>query len=230
MHTTYIIGAGGLGAAIAEQYNKQEHSVVLLSKRQQVDTSYKVINIDYLNQDHLDQFLSDNKLPDELIITTGILHDGNNQPEKAIAQLSKEWLLENIEYNLMPSLIALKAVTRLLKRNQSIKVACFSARVSSISDNRLGGWHSYRMSKAALNMLVKNTAIEWQFKSPNSTVITYHPGTVATRLSEPFQKNVTKEKLFTAEQAAQYFFNVFESVKPDLSGRLLDWQGEVVEY
>lgn len=103
-------------------------------------------------------------------------------------------------------------------------MSCFSARVGSISDNKLGGWHSYRMTKAMLNMLIRNIAIECRFKSPGSIIFGYHPGTVNTSLSKPFQSSLNGKSLFSAEQAANYFLNTIEKIKKEDSGFLFGWQ------
>jgi len=128
----------------------------------------------------------------------------------------------------MPSLLFSKYITMSLKRNSTLKMICFSARVGSISDNRLGGWHSYRMSKAMLNMLVRNVSIEWKLKSPHSIIVGYHPGTVDTNLSKPFTDNVDEKKLFNPEKAAAYCLNVIDKLTIDKSGLLLDWNNQII--
>ena len=96
--------------------------------------------------------------------------------------------------------------------------------MSSISDNRLGGWHSYRMSKCMLNMLIKNISIEWYLKSPQSIIFGYHPGTVDTLLSKPFQSRLKAGQLFSATDAASYFFDCMNTRSPEHSGKVYDWQ------
>ena len=116
----------------------------------------------------------------------------------------------------------------LLRQDNKAVFAALSARVGSISDNRLGGWYSYRASKAALNMLIKTAAIEQARKYKNKIVIGLHPGTVDTALSKPFQGNVPGGKLFSPQQSATYLLNVVNDVTVDNTGQLLDWNGKVV--
>lgn len=106
----------------------------------------------------------------------------------------------------------------------------FSARVSSIGDNHVGGWYSYRMSKSMLNMFIKTLSIEWQRRFPHATVFGYHPGTVDTELSRPFHANVPAHKLFTPDKAADYCLSVLEQTSTSQTGQLFDWQGKKIEW
>ncbi|MFK4873644.1 SDR family NAD(P)-dependent oxidoreductase, partial [Novosphingobium sp. ZW T3_23] len=108
--------------------------------------------------------------------------------------------------------------------------AALSARVGSISDNRLGGWHGYRASKAALNMLVRNLAIEERRRNDRAIVVALHPGTVDTALSRPFQGNVQPGRLFDAERAALQLLDVIEGLKITDSGKLLDYEGSEIPF
>jgi NAD(P)-dependent dehydrogenase (short-subunit alcohol dehydrogenase family) len=108
--------------------------------------------------------------------------------------------------------------------------AALSARVGSITDNRLGGWHSYRASKAALNMLMVNFAIELRRTHPQAIVAALHPGTVDTALSEPFQRGVVPEKLFVPEISARYLLDVLNQLAPEDSGGLFAWDGARLPY
>jgi len=227
----WIIGAGGIGSAIASLYNNEHNQVYLISRREtNQNPIYKTMALDYLNDDLVSDLLNKESLPDKVVITSGLLYKNDNFPEKSITSMDKDWFLESIMANVLPSMVFLKHLTKKINKNKIVKVACFSARVGSITDNKLGGWHSYRMSKAALNMLIKNISIEWQYKSPNSTIISYHPGTVDTNLSRPFQRNVSQDKLFSSNQAAKYFMDVFEQIDCNQSGKLIDWQGKILEF
>ena len=106
----------------------------------------------------------------------------------------------------------------------------FSARVGSIEDNRLGGWYSYRASKAALNMMLKSTAIEFARRSKNIKLIAFHPGTTDTTLSEPFQKNVPVGKLFQPSFVAQQLLSILEDVSVDGRASFLDWKGNDIDW
>jgi NAD(P)-dependent dehydrogenase (short-subunit alcohol dehydrogenase family) len=102
--------------------------------------------------------------------------------------------------------------------------------VGSLEDNGLGGWYSYRMSKAALNMFIRNLSIEWSRKAPGSVVVAQHPGTTDSRLSEPFQAGIAEGKLYTREQTAERLVNVMRGLTPEQNGRLLHWDGSVLPF
>ncbi|MBP6380931.1 MAG: SDR family NAD(P)-dependent oxidoreductase, partial [Sphingorhabdus sp.] len=108
--------------------------------------------------------------------------------------------------------------------------AVLSARVGSISDNRLGGWHAYRASKAALNMTVRNFAFEMARTHPQAIIVALHPGTVDTALSQPFQRGVAPEKLFTADYAAERMLQVLGELTPEESGHLFAWDGARIPF
>ena len=111
-------------------------------------------------------------------------------------------------------------------RNRAATLAFLSARVGSISDNRLGGWYGYRASKAALNQFVRTLAIELARTRPATICVALHPGTVDTALSGPFQRNVAPGKLFSPAQSAGYLLDVLVALTPADSGALIDWAGE----
>ena len=126
-----------------------------------------------------------------------------------------------------PSLVGRYFIPLLRKDAKSV-IAFLSARVGSISDNKLGGWYSYRASKSALNQVVKNFSIELKRTNPKAIVLALQPGTVDSNLSEPFKKNVAPDKLFTPEQSRELLTNVIESATTNDSGNLLAYDGETI--
>ncbi|NCQ64500.1 MAG: SDR family oxidoreductase, partial [Alphaproteobacteria bacterium] len=128
-----------------------------------------------------------------------------------------------------PALIA-KHFLPLLPRDRRSVFAALSARVGSISDNGIGGWHSYRASKAALNMLVRNYAIELGRTHKHAVCVALHPGTVDTALSQPFQSNLPEGQLTAPAEAAGNLLRVIDGLTPEDSGHLFDWAGERVEF
>lgn len=162
---------------------------------------------------------------DLVLVCSGLLHDEQTQPEKRLSQINMENFQKLFHINATaPMLIAQQLVPLLNKKGKAV-FAVISARVGSISDNRLGGWYGYRASKSALNMLLKTLSIETQRKLPQSITVGLHPGTVNTVLSQPFQSKVPAEKLFTPEQSASYLLRVIETLRPEQSGRVFAWDG-----
>lgn len=167
---------------------------------------------------------------DWLINAVGFLHTIDKGPEKALRAVEADFMLEHFRVNTLPTLLLAQAFQKILRQSNSPKFAVLSARVGSISDNALGGWYSYRMSKAALNMAIKTLAIEWQRSMPKMIVAALHPGTVDTGLSEPFQANVPRENLFTPRQSANYLIQVLENLQPVDSGGLFAWDGKQILF
>ena len=162
-----------------------------------------------------------------IVVATGALVlPGGRGPERSLRQLDAEALAAAFRINTIgPALIAKHVLTRLPRNRRSV-FAALGARVGAIGDNRLGGWHSYRASKAALAMLIRNFAIELARTHPQAIVAGLHPGTVATPLSAPFVK--ASADVFAPERAARQLVQVLEALTPAQSGRVIDWRGETV--
>lgn len=168
--------------------------------------------------------------PTLVIVATGLLHADGNGPEKALRDLDADWLGRVYAVNAIgPALVAKHFLPIMPKTGRTV-FAALSARVGSISDNRLGGWYGYRASKAALNMLVQNLAIEDRRRNDRSIVVALHPGTVDTALSRPFQGNVPPGRLFDTERAALQLLDVIEEVAVIDSGKLFDFEGKEIAF
>ena len=167
---------------------------------------------------------------DLVLIATGLLHEGPDfQPEKSWRMQRPEAYQRAFAINATGPALVGKHFLPLLNRNERSVFAALSARVGSTGDNRLGGWHAYRASKAALNMIVRNFAIELSARNANAIAVTLHPGTVDTALSEPFQLRVAPEKLFTPEAAAQHLLSVIAQLVAEDSGHLIAWDGRKID-
>jgi NAD(P)-dependent dehydrogenase (short-subunit alcohol dehydrogenase family) len=168
---------------------------------------------------------------DLVIVASGILHrDSELQPEKSIRELHPQALYEVFGINAIGPAMVAKHCLPLLRIGHKTVFAAMSARVGSISDNRLGGWASYRASKAALNRLLKTLAIEHGRRWPDSVVVALHPGTVDTALSKPFSSRVPAERLFAPSQAARYLLAVIDNLTPAATGGFFAWDGTAIDY
>ncbi|MGB3740066.1 MAG: SDR family NAD(P)-dependent oxidoreductase [Pontixanthobacter sp.] len=166
-------------------------------------------------------------LPELVIVATGMLtSDDGAGPERTYKRLDPNNMADNFTLNTIgPALIA-KHILPLLPRDRRSVFAALSARVGSIGDNGLGGWHSYRASKAALNMLLKNFAIELERTHGQAIIAGLHPGTVDSALSAPFQGNLPDGQLTQPEDAARHLLRVIEGLTVADSGSVFDWAGE----
>lgn len=163
-----------------------------------------------------------------IIVATGLLHAPGLAPEKSWRHLDAAAMGHAFAVNAIgPALIARHTLGQ-LPRTEKAVFAALSARVGSVSDNRLGGWHAYRASKAALNQILRTCAIELARSHPEAACLGLHPGTVDTPLSRPFQGNVPPEKLFSAEDSAGRLLAVIDALGSAESGKLFDWAGEEI--
>ena len=225
-----IFGANGtIGQALCAHYQKQSDVYAFTRNDFDIDESGLVkILLDDFNEDSVFQAANkfDSDFFDKIIISIGILHNEDFMPEKRIEEISSDQFLEIIRINtLVPTLIA-RSFYKKLKKNDKATLAFLSARVGSITDNRSGGWYSYRASKAALNMVIKNLSIELRRYNKELVVIGLHPGTVDSRLSQPFQKNLEDSKIFSADFSVLKLSSVIDSLDIDDSGKCIAWDGE----
>ena len=163
--------------------------------------------------------------PSLIIVATGVLHEAGRGPEKALKELDPAWLARQYAVNAIGPALVAKHFLPLLAKSGTPVFAALSARVASIADNRLGGWHGYRASKAALNMLIANFAIEARRANDRSIIVGLHPGTVDTALSKPFQTHVTPGTLLAPDRAALQLLDVIEGLKVKDSGKVFAWDG-----
>ncbi len=165
--------------------------------------------------------------PFQLIINTvGVLHTSHWMPEKRLDDLNAEQLMELMNINAIGPALTIRHFSKLLDPQNSIMVT-LSAKVGSIEDNRLGGWYSYRSSKAALNMLLKTASIEWARTKPNTALIAMHPGTVNSRLSKPFRGEQIGRP---AGQAVNDMFQVIQNLQREDSGSFISYSGEKLPW
>ncbi|WP_372763492.1 SDR family NAD(P)-dependent oxidoreductase [Pseudoalteromonas sp.] len=169
----------------------------------------------------------------QVVIFNGQLHSQYHFPEKKLEEFNSDYFMHLMHANTLVPLLCLQSVLPLLNHHTQCTITALSARVGSINDNKLGGWYSYRASKAALNMLFKTAAIELARRAKNTKLILFHPGTTNTPLSKPFQKNVPAGKLFTPEFVAQQLFTLtHHNPHLALNGEpaYLDWQGKAIAW
>ena len=163
---------------------------------------------------------------DMVVVATGILHTEEIKPEKSLRDLSADKLQHLFAVNaVVPALVAKHFLPQLNRDQRSVFVA-LSAHAGSISDNDIGGWYAYRASKVALNMLIKNAAIEVGRRNKQAVIVGLHPGTVDSYLSEPFKKSLPADRLFTPAFAAEQSIRMLDRLTPEHTGRCFEWDGQ----
>lgn len=167
---------------------------------------------------------------DLIVNTVGLLHSKDVAPEKALEHISLPSMQQVFAVNAYGPILLAQALMPWLKARRPVVFASLSARVGSISDNRLGGWYSYRASKAAQNQLLKTLAIELARRNPEAIVLALHPGTTDTDLSRPFQANVTQEKLFTPAFVAEHLLQQITQARAEDTGSFIAWDGQRIAW
>lgn len=237
-----VVGAsGGIGGAVVDQlsYRRDVEKVFAVSRKISEVADPKVTPVKSGSTEgdiqravsRIKESVRDYQaLAFEVVVATGILHDGSLQPEKRIESLDNESALRVFEVNTLLPMLWLKALSSLFSKKTAVSVAVLSARVGSIGDNGLGGWYSYRASKSALNMMLKTYAVESARRFPLMKLISFHPGTTETALSEPFRSNVPDKKLFTPEFVAQCLATVMSEAEVDGMLSFVAWDGKAIDW
>lgn len=237
-----IIGASSdIAKAIAFQLMKDRDTVVTLVSRDLSAYSgikqpnLKAILVSDYSESSIEaaaiQISSNLEAPiTQVFICLGMLHNEHIQPEKQLKDINSASFEQLMTVNALTPMLWLKALLPALKGKVDCRLVVLSARVGSIKDNNLGGWYSYRASKAALNMMLKSAAIELSRRAKNIKIIAFHPGTTDTPLSKPFQKNVPEGKLFTPQFVATQLFSILNASKIDGTASFLDWKGDVIDW
>ncbi len=209
-----IIGAnGGIGKAVANALAEEDATVRRLARPE----------LDILDEASIAAAAAKAGTPDLVLVATGLLHEGDLGPEKAIRDLDPAWLVRQYAVNAIGPALVAKHFLPIMPRSGRSVFAVLSARVGSISDNRLGGWYGYRASKAALNQFVRTLSIEDKRRNDRSIVVALHPGTVDTSLSRPFQQS--GRDLLQPDRAAVQLLDVIDGLKPQDSGKVIAWDG-----
>jgi len=225
-----VIGAsGGIGRAIAQALLAQGWEVHALSRSGDGPPGTPVGRLDLADEASIAAAadrVGDGGPVHLVMVAAGLLHGAGIAPEKSFRDLGAAQLAAYFAVNSIGPAIVAKHFLPLFPRDGRAVFAALSARVGSIGDNRLGGWYGYRASKAALNMLVKTLAIEVARTRPEALCVALHPGTVDTALSQPFQRGVRADKLFTPAFSAERLLAVVDKLAPADSGGCFAWDGE----
>lgn len=236
MKRVAIIGAsGGIGSSFVDLLSglSSVKSLYLFSREKlEVPKNSRWLPLDFNKEDSIAkaaEAIKDEGPLDTLIVATGVLHNSSSQPERSLRDISLEAMNQIFAVNTFGPALALKHFGPLMTRKEKCLIAVLSARVGSISDNYLGGWYSYRSSKAALNMIIKCASIEFKRKNPKSVVVGLHPGTVDTNLSKPFQKNIPRDQLKCPDNACRLMFQVMKNLDSQDSGKCLAYDGKEIQ-
>lgn len=231
-----IVGAsGGIGSALVEQLAAWQsvrtlHGTFHHNRPRYSDDKCVYHSVDITRESSIQAWTDTLGEIDWLINAAGMLHSPNTRPEKSIREVTARFYLENMSLNALSTLLIAGYTQDKFRHGRPAVFASISARVGSIADNRLGGWYSYRASKAALNMGLKTLATEWRRTLPNVVVAALHPGTTDTALSKPFQHNVPEDKLLSTGKSAACLLDVLSGLAPGDSGRFWAYDGKQIPW
>ena len=230
MKVLIVGGSGGIGKAMVKQIQESYpdatvHATYWHHFPQDRQEKIQWHALDVTNEAEIKQLSEQLTELDWIINCVGILHTQDKGPEKSLQSLDIDFFQHNLTLNTLPSIMLAKHFAKALTQSHSARFAVISARVGSIADNKLGGWYSYRASKAALNMFLKTLSIEWQRTMKHGVVLSLHPGTTDTPLSQPFQQSVPKDKLFTPEYVANSLLPIIANATPAQTGRFFAYDG-----
>ena len=236
LHVAVIGASGAIGAAMVTLLasSAQVECIYACSRNSVMSTIDKTVglSVDLLDDQSIVQAAQQITVPlDMVLVTTGILHEGESlKPEKSIRDFHPDRFARIFAVNTTgPSMVARYFLPKMARKRKNV-FAVLTGRVGSIEDNRMGGWYAYRASKAAMNMIIKNLAIETARRNKSSVIVALHPGTVASNLSQPFQAGVPAGQLFTPDYAAACLLTVIDRLKPNDSGYLFAWDGEKIPF
>ncbi len=221
MHNALIIGAsGGIGAALAGTLAARGAQITALSRREH--------GLDLTDESAVARVLGElTGLYDLIFVATGALELGPHKPEKSLRQVAPDALAAQFALNAVGPVLVLKHALRLMPKDRPARFAALSARVGSIGDNALGGWYGYRAAKAALNQLLHTAAIEVARSHPQAVVVTLHPGTVDTGLTEGYRGG---HAAMPPAEAAGHLLRVLDGLTVADTGGFYDWQGVRVPW
>jgi len=225
--TALVVGAsGGIGKALAGRLNADMRCARLVRLDRVVETGFDLRREETIEL--ISRRLSDEGLTLDLVIdATGVLTVDCEAPEKKLSALDPAIMAEAFAINTIGPALLFKHFVGLLPRGRKSIFATLSARVGSIGDNRLGGWISYRSSKAALNQVVRTASIEISHRRPHAVCAALHPGTVATSLSAPY---VGSRTTLAPDHAAQKILVVLDQLNATASGGFFDYDGRPIEW
>lgn len=215
-----VVGSsGGIGTALVQSFKARADEVTSLSRQQN--------GLDITDEENVQKHLATlSGTFDTVIVATGALSNDVSGPEKTLKSFQADAMAQQFAVNAIGPMLVLKHALRLLPRDKRAVFAALSARVGSIGDNALGGWYSYRASKAALNQYLRTASIELARTHKYSICLALHPGTVATKFTENYRNHQT----VPPQTAADNLMRVIDNATQEDTGKFFDWAGKEITW
>ena len=220
MRALVVGSSGGIGQALTSELQSRQWDVTGLSRSND--------GLDITDPTSIETtFAKLDGTFDLIFVATGALISTNLRPEKSLREVTAEELMAQYQVNAIGPISVLKAARPLIPKDRRFVFAALSARVGSIGDNQLGGWHSYRASKAALNQLLKGASIELSRSHAQAIVVALHPGTVATPFTEAYAQSHDRTP---PNVAARNLLKVVENLSSDATGGFFDYAARPIPW
>lgn len=245
----------GLGLALTEKLltkhpespvvatcRNPESAEKLSALKEQFPSQLTVLRLDVTQEDTMEAVAKEvsdkfGRL-DMLVTTAGVLHIPDEmEPEPKLVNVDPKNLMRAYKINAVGPILVAKHMMPLLKTGlgegtgrEGAVVANITCKMASLRDNLLGGWYSYRASKASLNQFTKTLAVECQRRKDPVICVVIHPGVVDTELSKPYQRDLPPEKLFTPETSAEKLMDILDSLKPADTGKFFSFTKQEIPW
>lgn len=156
--------------------------------------------------------------PIDLLLANAGVYGGDGQ---RLGAIDPKAFMDTMAINTLAPLLLVDALIANVAASQRRLVALQSSLMGSITDNGSGGYHAYRASKAALNMIAKGLSVDSAGRG--ITVISLHPGWVRTRMGGA-QAPVSVEDCVAGQQ------RLFNEVTTSQSGGFFDYTGKTLDW
>ncbi|WP_158589046.1 SDR family NAD(P)-dependent oxidoreductase [Alginatibacterium sediminis] len=236
-HYVVVGGSSTIAQAIISELIEQDSSIkVIVISRSSCPDKLNIAQVHWTQSQYDEQSLSQwiKDYRDQNIvgvfICNGQLQSTTKRAEKSLSEFNCDSFLQSMTINCAIPLLALQQVILQISPQQRTTIVVFNARVGSISDNNLGGWYSYRAAKAALNMALKTAAIEFARTHKHLSLISFHPGTIDSPLSRPYQSRLKKGQLRLASDLAKQLLLIVKLSPANGELSFIDWRGDTIGW
>ena len=221
-----VIGSNGaLGNAFVDAFRSDPNCTYVEAVSRHSSSGFDLLNAESI---HAQALMCSSMGPFEIIIdATGALNIHGVGPEKSLNGLNSDHLMQSMRVNAIGPALVMRHFSPLLAKGSSV-YAKLSARVGSIADNKKGGWYGYRASKAALNMMLQTAAIELQRKNPTLRVVALQPGTVRSKLSDPYTSSLGH--LLAPDESVLGMLTALKSLPAKSGAHFVDHKGSEIPW
>ena len=221
MQTALILGASrGIGLELARQYLANDWRVIATARddagvAQLKSMGAQTLRVDVANPisvSGLDWMLDGEKL-DVALYVAGVMDPASI--DNAPTQQAFDRVMHT---NVMGAMMALPQIANKVEAAGGV-LALVSSVMGSLQGTRSSDAALYRISKAALNMVVRTA----QPAYPKARIVALHPGWVQTEMGGP---NAT----LTPEQAVSHMRHTLANITPEQSGQFLSFDGNTIAW